>query len=118
MNQPYLWDSPIEPVIEPLEVADYDGTLSERFDAFHRANPAVYASLKQIALDLVRRGIKRSSIAFCFERLRWLYAIQTSGDVFKLNNNYKPYYARLLMESVPELVGFFELRGGRHQEEE
>ena len=29
---------------------------------------------------------------------------------FKLNNNYRSFYSRLLMEQEPELAGYFETR--------
>jgi hypothetical protein len=36
-------------------------------------------------------------------------AISTTGD-FKLNNNYRAHYARLIMHQEPDLDGIFELR--------
>lgn len=33
------------------------------------------------------------------------------GDEYKLNNDYRAFYARLLMANEPELAGFFETRG-------
>lgn len=36
--------------------------------------------------------------------------LQTSGDKYKLNNNYTRHYSRLLMSREPELEGFFEVR--------
>jgi hypothetical protein len=50
-----------------------------------------------------------------FEVLRWGHGMArvTGADEFKLNNNFKAHYARLLMQTTPELSGFFELRQAR-----
>lgn len=81
-----------------------------RFAEYHAANPQVYAALRRFALEAKRAGRPRMSINMLHERVRWYTAIETVGDEFKLNNNFRPYYARLLMEQEPELVGFFETR--------
>ena len=84
---------------------------TDRFAIFHLSNPRVYKMILSIALDLKRRGHKKAGMKAIFERLRWLYALQTQGEAYKLNNNYTAHYARLIMESEPELAGFFEVRG-------
>jgi hypothetical protein len=85
-------------------------SLVLRFEAFHRANPHVYDAVLDIAFDLQRLGFKHGSINLIFERLRWIYAIQTVGDPFRLNNNFRAYYARTIMADQPSLQGFFRLR--------
>ena len=82
----------------------------EKFESFHRANPKVYTSLRHLAMQLLAVGHTTYAIAGLFEVVRWQRAIQTSDIDYKINNNYKPRYARLLMIEEPRLVGFFELR--------
>jgi hypothetical protein len=96
----------------PVEEPDYTNcqTIAERFEAFHARNPQVYGALRDMALELRRRGHRQYGIKALFEVLRFNAAMQTHGDPFKLNNNYTALYARLLMDNEPELVGFFELR--------
>jgi hypothetical protein len=60
-----------------------------------------------------RRGVRRWGIKALFEVLRWNRLMQTSADDWKLNNNFTAYYARSIMAAVPELQGFFEIRGTR-----
>ena len=86
-------------------------THQEKFEAFHAANPHVYRRLHTLALQMRLKGHKKIGIAMLFEQMRWEWYQQTT-DVsgYKLNNNYKAYYARLLMESDANLVGFFEVR--------
>ena len=85
-------------------------SIAEQFMAFHKHNPQVYTALRQLALTLVATGRKRGSINQLFEVLRYEYSLRTKGDEYKLNNNYRSYYARLLMQNEPVLRGWFETR--------
>lgn len=84
--------------------------LREQWQAFHVANPAVYAAIVRIARQLRALGFKRCGIALIFERLRWVYAIATQGDDYKLNHNWRSFYAREVMARESDLAGFFEVR--------
>jgi hypothetical protein len=86
-------------------------TLEQQFAEFHQANPHVYSALRHLALDAARHG-RRLGIGMLFEVLRWQYAMTTTDEAseFKLNNNYRAFYARLLMEREPDLDGYFETR--------
>ena len=48
-----------------------------------------------------------------FEVLLWQRMLQTTDEDFKLNNNYAPRYARMIMENNQDLDGVFELRAMR-----
>ncbi len=90
--------------------------LEEKFWEFHTAHPEVYRRLRELALQMRRRGVQQYGIGGLFEVLRWKEALRTHDpDGYKLNNNYRSFYARLLMEREPELRGFFELRTLRWQ---
>jgi hypothetical protein len=89
--------------------------LEEAFREFHRENPHVYNELVEMALKLRGRGRKRYGIKSLFEVIRWHRALETSDEDFKLNNNHAPYYARMIMNAVPELKDFFELRVLKYQ---
>lgn len=81
-----------------------------KFRQFHEANPHVYAKLRDLALQLKRKGRERYSITGLFEVVRWHTALNTTDPDFKLNNNLRPWYARLLMDQEPELADFFRTR--------
>jgi len=84
-------------------------TIEDRFTIFHRDNPQVYRLLLQICRRVRAQGIQRIGIGFLFERLRWLSLMETTGDPFKLNNDYRAYYARAIMRE-PGLEAIFETR--------
>ena len=89
-------------------------SIESRFEAFHARNPGVYAKLVNLAyrarnLDHQRR----IGIGMLFEVLRWewtLLGLPDDAEEFKLNNNYRSRYARLIMADHPQLDGLFEIR--------
>jgi hypothetical protein len=85
-------------------------TIQQRFEAFHAQNPHVYEHLVSMARRLHARGRRRIGIAMLFETMRYQYAVSTDGDDFKLNNNFRSRYARLIMQRHPDLDGVFETR--------
>lgn len=96
------------------------GRLFERrtqFEAYHAANPQVYVKLREFAFAVVAAGRTRFGINMLHERLRWYTQVEAVGDAWKLNNNYRPYYARLLMHQEPTLVGLFEVRTAKADRE-
>lgn len=78
---------------------------------FHWANPHVYSGLVKLARQARRAGRKKIGIGMLFERMRWEIFINTTGDDYKLNNNYRSRYARLIMDTESDLQGMFEVRG-------
>ena len=95
------------------EVFGFVSPLERAFQEFHEKNPGVYSEIRDAALDLKRAGRDVYGIKSLIEVVRWHRNITTRGDEFKINNNYAPYYARLIMSREPELEGFFNLRAQR-----
>jgi hypothetical protein len=85
-------------------------TTAERWAAFHRANPRVFAAIHDIADDMRKAGRRRIGMKAIFELLRADPTLQTSGKPFKLNNTYAPYYARELVRLSPVFEGLIEMR--------
>jgi hypothetical protein len=103
--------------VSELPPADAEGDVgvqmsrvTEAAMRFHHGNPHVFRKLVEIALEVKRSGKRHFGIAALFERLRWISQFQTEDDKYKLNNSYRAYYARQLMEQVPELREFFKTR--------
>jgi hypothetical protein len=80
------------------------------FQKFHRENSHVYRVLRDTSLEEKRSGRYSASMKYIYEVVR-RSKVQTNGHPYKLNNNFTSHYSRLLMESEPELRGFFEVRG-------
>lgn len=89
-------------------------TLRENFERFHRENPHVYEMLVKLARRWRRnQPDRRCGIAMLFEAARWYMGVRGEGEPIALNNNYRAFYARLMMEQEPDLDGIFETRRQR-----
>jgi hypothetical protein len=85
--------------------------IRQQFEQFHAANPQVYDKLVELARKVRARGFTQYSLYALYNVARWHFTIEQDGsEEFKLNNNYQPYYARLLMTREPDLFGLFQLR--------
>jgi len=93
------------PVVVPIEGRGL--TMTERFALFHQANPWVYNALVRLARQATSAGRTRLGVAALYEVLRWEHAQQTRGDSFRLNNDFRALYARLIAESEPDLADVF-----------
>lgn len=88
-------------------------TNQEKFDTFHRHNPRVYETLVRLCREWrAAHPTRRCSIELLWNRVRWEMWMVTDNnvDAYKLNNNHKPFYARLIMAREPDLDGIFETR--------
>ena len=97
---------PIAPSVGPPP-----GSIQERFEQFHEANPYVFDALVALADEWNgSTGGARCGIGMLYETLRFRRGIVTRGEEFKLNNNYRSRYARLIVERRPDLAELFETR--------
>lgn len=79
-----------------------------------QANPHVYDMFCKFTSRARNAGFKRYSANAIFERIRWHMDVEINGDVFKMNNNYRAFYARKFMENNRGCDGFFETREQRN----
>ena len=90
-----------------------DDTIQGQFARFHTKHPEVYEALRTLAFQAKDRGRTKLSIGMLFEVVRWEWTIlglPDESELWKLNNNYRSRYARLLMDENPALDGIFETR--------
>lgn len=86
-------------------------SITERFEAFHRANPHVLEELRRLALARLDAGATYISSKALYEECR--VSLRTlHGDDYKLNNDYTPYYADLLRVD-PRLASVIQTRQRR-----
>lgn len=85
-------------------------THYDSFLLFHQTNPDIYDMIVAFAREAKQAGAKTYGIGMIWEVLRWHYRITLRRDDFKLNNNHRSHYARLVEEREPDLKGFFEMR--------
>lgn len=92
---------------------DDDGPVASDIDAqfatWVQQNQEIVFWLRQRALEL-KQTRPRYSIKKLFEEARWDTRLSERFGELKLNNNWHSRMARWLMESAPELRGFFKTR--------
>lgn len=101
IRQPTLMDAPDKATLAFLD--------------FHHKNPEVWALFRDLCLRLYKRGVRHYGARCVMEVVRYESAIHTEGQPWKINNNYVPFYARLLMAQDQRFVGFFELRTSKQR---
>lgn len=84
--------------------------IEREFWNFHHENPHVYKELVSCAREVKRSGRDHYGIAAIYEVVRFHRILETSDERYKLPNNHKPLYARLIMLLEPDLDGFFDIR--------
>jgi hypothetical protein len=84
-------------------------SIREHFVIFHHQNPWVYDVLVSYAYEDVAEGHKRLSISRIWERLR-ARPLETEAKDYKLNNNYRSHYVRMIQENEPALAEMFHTR--------
>lgn len=90
------------------------GTILERFQAFDREHPRVWALFVQFAFELVRRGHKHHSADAVLHRVRWeTDAGSSDADDFKINNDFAALYSRKWAREYPMHAEFFRTRERR-----
>ena len=92
------------------------GTITDRAERFHARNPHVYRFAVSICRYTKRRGIAHYGIGAVWEVMRFKY-LETHGDIYKLNNNFRAWYARRIMATEADLDDFFVTRDCPNDEE-
>jgi len=82
----------------------------EQFKKYNDDNPKVYDLFCKFTNKVINRGFRNFSAESIINQIRWFTSIETTGDVFKINNDLKPYYARQFMKDNPQHQGFFRTR--------
>ncbi len=83
--------------------------LKAQFATFHTANPHIYELYVKFAREAKNRNFKKFGISAITERIRWEVATTTTDQDFKISNNHRAFYARLLNDTV-EFKDFFRTK--------
>jgi hypothetical protein len=115
-NEAKLDNLPLFTPFDKMIEAPATGSLVEKFNAFHAANPMVYKALVTLARRMKQRGITHLGMVNLYEVMRWEWSLATSDpDGWRCNNNHRAYYARMITDREPDLRGMFETRQTRSE---
>ena len=88
---------------------------AQAFEEFDEENPVVWDLFKRFTGEAIDAGLEHFGSQAILERIRWETTISTSG-VFKINNNFGPFYARKFHRHYPNHDGFFITRKSQADE--
>src|SRR6476646_2154736 len=87
----------------PQAVPPQQDTIQARFEKFHATNPHIYARLVEAARRLMAAGKSKIGIGHLVEDVvRWAEERTFTGENYKISNDYRSRYARLIMEQEPD----------------
>lgn len=97
--------------MQQLDWASMPADRVDGFNTFHADNPQVFDELVSLARELRALGHQRIGMGMLFEVLRWDYMLRVETiEPFKLNNNYRAFYTRLIEDRCPDLRGVLTRR--------
>lgn len=101
-----------------IDIKTRQQEMDEQAKAFHQKNPKVSLLFDKFTYEVISRGFSHYSVNAIFERIRWeTDQADTDGkSTFKLNNNYRAWYARRFMKRFPQYTGFFRTRTRQSKE--
>ena len=82
----------------------------EKWWEWHRANPNVWKYFEMYAMEAVQAGKKKISHWLIINRIRWELYLVTTGDDFKISNDYIAFYARLWRAKYPQYKDLFNIK--------
>jgi len=101
----------------PIEEEIFDD-MASRFERFHHNNPHVYKNIVQLARKFrEKRPDAVVGIGMLYEVLRWNYYMTTeSQEEYKLSNDFRAAYSRLIMKQETGLEGIFKCKKSAYDE--
>jgi hypothetical protein len=82
----------------------------EAWWAWHKENPQVWKYFERFAFEAIAHNRKKISHWLIINRIRWETSIVTTGDDFKISNDYIAFYARLWKAKYPQHKDLFNTK--------
>jgi hypothetical protein len=101
-----------ELVFQPIKPEPPESRIYSRFSKYHADNPHVYTCLVQLAREFrSKANNQKMGIGMLYEVLRWNYYTSVdTNEEYRLSNDFRACYARLIMDQEPDLQDAFNLR--------
>jgi hypothetical protein len=85
-------------------------SIQQAFEEWLINNPKVFGIFLGFAREVQATGKTHYGIAAITERVRWFVNIESVGESFKINNNFRSRMVRRLVEEDPSLSNLFQTR--------
>lgn len=84
--------------------------LKKQWWEWHLRNPEFYKMFERFTFEAISKGHHRLSAWLIVNRIRWETMIVTTGDDYKIRNDYIALYSRYFMHKNPQYKGFFKTK--------
>jgi len=91
----------------------FSGIENKQFPKYHTDNPQIYEAFKRVALQAIDKGYSHWGAKGVFEVIRWQTNVSAKDDIFKVNNSFTAYYARMFANEYPQHKDFFRKRASK-----
>lgn len=110
-----------EKIKECYEKGIFDECSDWNFTKYAENNPLIIEWFNQFTLEAIKNGSTKISAELIVNRIRWeLQVVTREDDKYKINNNAKPFLARLFQYMFPEYKHIFNTRatnkGGKDEQ--
>ena len=101
-----------EEQLEELRHALHEDFLAKKqaWLELHTANPMVWKMFEQFAFQAVKMNRKKISHWLIINRIRWETSIMTTGNEFKISNDFIAFYARHWIQTYPAYKSLFNIK--------
>ena len=82
----------------------------QEFWLWHKANPRIWEYFQRFAFEAINHRRKKISHWLIINRIRWETNIVTTGEDFKISNDYIAFYARLWRAMYPQHKELFNIK--------
>jgi hypothetical protein len=87
-----------------------ESALGRAWVKWHQTNPEFFVLFERFTAEALRRGHKNLSGWLIANRVRWETSIVTTGNDYKISNDFIALFARLYMVRNQQHVGFFRTK--------
>ena len=92
-------------------------TMKDRWWRWHLKNKHVYDAFEKQVYRAISAGKQKLSAYQIIEWIRWEVYMTTVGDIFRISNDWIPFYARYFVYLHPEHLEVFNFKSGVHVNE-
>lgn len=96
----------------------FSNKTGKKAKVFDKDNPGIYNIFKKLAIQAYDVGHRKYSSNGIFEYIRWYMSVERRYKTYKMNNNYRAYYARKLMAEDSRFHDFFEIREKKQKQKD
>jgi len=87
-----------------------ESELGRRWISWNEENPEFYRLFEKFTFQAISRGHSRLSGWLIANRVRWETTVVTTGDDYKISNDFIALFTRFFMVQNPEYIGFFRTK--------